>query len=206
MDILKGEVMKVKPVYIYLGAFIIVVIVLIIMTSGGNPSTSSTPDVSNQSEMPQDDIHKNLGNGPGSGNVSSEFKQKMANLKSEYESNPSDTVNAKEYARLLAAAHNPEEALNVYNSILTMDSERNDIRLELATVYYNMQQFKQAKEQIEAVLEKEPNSPGVQYNLGAIEAALGNSDKAEEIWEKVIQKYPNSEAAKIAQSSLQNLN
>jgi len=205
MDFLKGDVMKVKPIYIYLGAFIIVVIALVIMTSGGNPSTSSSPDISNQSEMPQDDIHKNLGNSPGSGNVSSEFKQKMANMKSEYESNPADTVNAKEYARLLAAAHNPEEAVIVYNSILNKDSKRLDIRNELATVYYNLQNFEEAKKQIEAVIKADPEEPGAHYNLGAIEAAQGNIDKANDIWQKVIEQFPNTEAAQLATTSLQKI-
>lgn len=206
MDFLKGEAMKVKPVYIYLGAFIIVVIALVIMTSGGNPSTPSSPNISNQSEMPNDDIHKNLGNAPGSGNVSPEFKEKMARLKTGYESNPADTANALEYARLLAAAHKPDEALEIYNNILQRDPERTDIRIELATVYYNLQNYTEAKKQIESVLAKKPNSPDVQYNLGAIEASLGNSERAKEIWEKVITEHPNSEAAKIARTSLQNLN
>lgn len=206
MDFLKGEEMKVKPVYIYLGAFIIVVIALVIITSGGNHSTSSSPNLPNQSEMPNDDIHQNLGKAPGSGNVSTEFKEKMARLKTGYESNPADTANALEYARLLAAAHKPNEALEIYNNILRRDSERTDIRIELATVYYNMQNFTEAKKQIEAVLAKKPNSPDVQYNLGAIEASLGNLGRAKEIWEKVIVEHPNSEAAKIASTSLQNLN
>lgn len=198
--------MKVKPVYIYLVVFVIVVIALVVITSGGNPSESTTPNVSNQSEMPKDDIHKNLGNAPGSGNVSSEFKQKMANMKSEYESNPSDTVNAKEYARLLAAAHNPQEAVNVYNSILHKDSKRIDIRIELATVYYNMQKYEEAKKQIEAVIEAVPDESGAYYNLGAIEAAQGNIDKAKEIWQKVVEQFPNTEAANLANTSLQKIN
>ncbi len=206
MDFLKGDAMKVKPVYIYLGAFIIIVVALVIMTSGGNPTTSSIPNISNQSEMPNDDIHQNLGNAPGSGNVSTEFKEKMARLKTGYESNPADTVIALEYARLLAAAHKPNEALEIYNNILQKDSERTDIRIELATVYYNLQNFTEAKKQIEAALAKKPNSPDIQYNLGAIEASLGNFERAREIWEKVLAEYPNSEAAKIASSSLQNLN
>lgn len=197
--------MKIRPIHIYLGAFIIIVISLVLMTSEDTTS-SQTPGISNQSQIPQDDIHQNLGNAPGSGNVSSEFKENMARLKAGYENNPSDTINALEYARLLAAAHKPNDALEVYNKILEFDLGRTDIRLEVATVYYNMQNFTEAKKQMEAVLAKEPNSPDVQYNLGAIEAALGNPARAKEIWEKVVAEYPSSEAAKIASSSLQNLN
>lgn len=196
--------MKIKPLYIYLGAFVIIIIALIFMTSGGQ-TTESMPNTSNESSMPDDDIHKNLGNGPGSGNVSSEFRQKMERLKSNYEANPGDTSNAKEYARLLAAAHEPEEAVKVYKSILDDYAKRNDIRLELATVYYNLKQFENAKREIETVFKNDPDSPDVQYNLGAVEAALGNNERAKTIWRQVINDYPGSEAARIASTSLQSL-
>lgn len=195
--------MKIKPVFIYLGAFIIVIILLVITSSGGKTSTPE-PQVSEESTMPQDDIHQNLGKAPGTGNVSSEFKQKMEKLKSEYESNPKDTVNSKEYARLLAAAHKPAEALDVYKSILAVNSNRNDIRIELATVYYNLGQFNDAKNEIESVLKQQPDSPDILYNLGAVEAAMGNMQRAKEIWEKVKTDYPGTEAARIAETSLQN--
>lgn len=197
--------MKIKPLFLYLGSILIIVLVILIVDSGNSSTSSNKLETDQQSQMPNDDIHQNLGNAPGSGNVSKEFKEKMSKLKTEYESNPSDTINSKEYARLLAAAHEPEKSVDVYNSILTIDPERNDIRLELATVYYNLQQYNNAKSEILKVYEEEPNSPGVQYNLGAIEAALGNIDKAKSIWQDVINKYPDSEAAEIASTSLKSL-
>lgn len=197
--------MKIKPVYIYLGTFVIVIIALVIMTSGGNPSTSSK-GTSQEQTMPKDDIHQNLGSAPGGGNVSSEFKQRMENLKSNYETNPKDTVNSKEYARLLAAAHKPEEAVEIFQSILNQDNSRDDIRLELATVYYNLNQYDNAKIQLETILKNNPSSAEVIYNLGAIEASMGNMDKAREIWQKLVADYPESEAAQFASSALQNLN
>ncbi|KUG24730.1 tpr domain protein [hydrocarbon metagenome] len=197
--------MKIKPLYIYLSLFVVVIVVLVIITSGGK-TNRVIPDASQNKTMPQDEIHQNLGSAPGGGNVSSEFKQRMENLKSNYETNPKDTVNSKEYARLLAAAHKPEEAVEIFQSILNQDNSRDDIRVELATVYYNLNQYDNAKIQLETVLKNNPSSAEVIYNLGAIEATTGNIDKARELWEKLIADYPESEAAQFASSALQSLN
>lgn len=193
--------MKIKPLYIYLSLFVVVIIILVIVSSGGKTEHS----LHNQA-MPQDEIHQNLGGAPGGGNVSSEFKQRMEYLKSTYENNPGDTVNSKEYARLLAAAHKPQEAVEIFLSILNQDKSRDDIRVELATVYYNLNQFENAKNQLEKVLSNNPTSTEVIYNLGAIEATMGNNDRAKEIWEKLVADYPESEAAQFASSALQSLN
>lgn len=193
--------MKIKPLYIYLSLFVVVIIILVIISSGGKTERS----VQNQT-MPQDEIHQNLGSAPGGGNVSSEFKQRMEKLKSNYETNPKDTVNSKEYARLLAAAHKPEESVEIFQSILNLDNSRDDIRVELATVYYNLNQYEDAKKQLETVLNNNPSSTEVIYNLGAIEASIGNSEKAREIWEKLVADFPESEAAQFASSALQSLN
>lgn len=193
--------MKIKPLYIYLSLFVVVIIILVIISSGGKTERS----VQNQT-MPQDEIHQNLGSAPGGGNVSSEFKQRMEKLKSNYETNPKDTVNSKEYARLLAAAHKPEESVEIFQSILNLDNARDDIRVELATVYYNLNQYEDAKKQLETVLNNNPSSTEVIYNLGAIEASMGNSEKAREIWEKLVADFPESEAAQFASSALQSLN
>lgn len=195
--------MRLKPQYIYLIGFVIVVILLVVFTSDSRVTQTPTP---NESNIPKDDIHQNLGNAPGGGNVSSEFKQRMERLKNGYETNPNDIENAQEYARLLAAAHKPEEAVKIYNSILTKQNDRSYLRLELATVYFNLSQYEEAKTELKKVLEQRPNDAEVIFNLGAVEASMGNNNQAREIWEGVVKNYPNTEAAEFASSALQNLN
>lgn len=196
--------MKIKPIYIYLTALVLIVVTILIFDSQDTTSKNDSTQMQ-QSQMPNDDIHQNLGGAPGSGNVSGEFREKMNRLKKDYESNPADTANAKEYARLLAAAHKPYEAIPIYEQILKSYPQRNDIRLELATVYYNKKDFLKAKQEMEIVYENQPNSPDIQYNLGAAEAALGNNEKAKSMWQDVVEKYPGTEAAQIASNSLQSL-
>ncbi|MDZ7763596.1 MAG: tetratricopeptide repeat protein [Melioribacteraceae bacterium] len=194
--------MKLKPVYIYLSVFVLVIVAIVIFSTN-DEQNNPQPNVTQQQTMPQDEIHKNLGSSPG--NVSAEFRQKMERLKDNYESNPDDTVNAIEYARLLAAAHKPNDALNIYQEILKKDNSRDDLRIELATVYYNMQQYLEAKSELEYVLERNPNADDVIYNLGAVEASLGNTEKAKEIWKRLVNDFPNSDAAEFAKQSLENL-
>lgn len=198
--------MKIKPVYIYVISFVVIVILLVVFTSGGDGTSLPTEEVNPHSQLPDDEIHRNLeGDSPMSGNVSESFRQKMNQLKEGYESNPSDTVNAKEYARMLAAAHQPENAVEIYKGILSRDKNRFDIRFELATVYYNMRQYENAKDEIQKVLEVDNDNLDAKYNLGAIEAAMGNTDKAKEIWNQLVNQYPDSEAARVAEQSLKNL-
>lgn len=195
--------MKLKPVYIYLLVFVLVIVAIVIFSTNDSQRVSE-PNITQQQSLPEDEIHQNLGN--STGNVSAEFRQKMERLKSRYETNPSDTLNAKEYARLLAAAHKPNEALEVYKDILSKDNSRDDLRIELATVYFNMQKFAEAKSELEFVLEQNPNAADVIYNLGAVEATIGNTEKAKELWGKIIVEYPNTDAAEYAEESMKNLN
>ena len=202
----KGEKMKIKPIYLYLVSFVIIIAIIVLFTSEKENPDLPTEDVIPHSEMPLDDTHKNFQGAPGSGNVTPEFREKMKNLKKSYEQNPGDSAIAVEYARLLAAAHRSDEALDVYQKLINYYPNNSDFRLELATVYYSLQQFDKAKEEILLVIEKEPDAPDVKYNLGAIEFALGNEEKAKEIWNKIIDESPGSEAAEYARRSLENIN
>lgn len=196
--------MKIKPLFIYLGAFVLVVIAIIIFSTNKKTNFRST-QFENEKQIPDDDIHNSLGTAPGGGNVSSEFRERMNKLKAKYEEDPGDTANTLEYGRLLAAAHKPEEALKIFNYILVIDKNRDDVRFDVATVYYNLQRFSDAKRELEMIYRNGSNSPDILYNLGAVEATLGNNQKAKELWQKVIENHPESEAAEIAGNSLKSL-
>jgi tetratricopeptide (TPR) repeat protein len=197
--------MKIKPVFIYIGAFIIVIAVLIITSTGGSSSSSS--DISEQ--MPNDAVHKELtapgGEAPSKGNVSSSFMKKMDSLKTIVESNPNDTATVKEYAQLLSMAHQPQKAIELYRTILNKDPKRIDILLDLTFAYYNKGDLNKAEEITNKVLSIDKDQPEANYNLGAIAAAHGNNEKARTIWQKLVDKYPGTEVAQIAKSSLQRL-
>lgn len=196
--------MKIKPVYIYLAIF--VVVVLIIVTTS-NTSNQESDEPVNTETMPKDDIHKGLQNGatPGKGNVSSNIIHQLEMLKKAVEENPNDTVQVKKYAELLASAHNPQKAAELYKSILVKDPDRIDILLGITFAYYNMRDMDNAEEFTKKVLSIDKNNHEANYNLGAIAAGRGNTAKAKEIWENVIKRFPNTSVAQIAENSIKSL-
>ena len=196
--------MKFKPLYAYLGLVVILVVLLLVFTQK-NKSNSSA-DVSNQ-EMPNDDVHKGLKNGgsPNRSNVSADIIRKMEELKKSVENNPGDTLKMKEYADFLTEAHKPDEAVKYYQKILKVNPKRTDILFSLAFIYYNKQDYDKSGELTNQILSYDKNNVLALYNLGAIAATKGDNEKAREVWNSLIEKYPNSEAAKAAQQSLNNL-
>lgn len=203
--------MKIKPIFIYLGIFIIAVLMIVIFTR-----ENETVEMANnphgqmsEGEMPNDDIHKGMNMGgakaPGSDNVTSNIKHQMEMLKKTVEENPQDTASVRIYAEMLASAHQAPKAVELLKSILEIDPNRVDVMLTITFVEYNRGNYDVAGEYTSKILKLEPNNPEAFYNNGAIEAAKGNKDKAKEIWQDLIKKIPGTEAARLARSSLDKL-
>ena len=186
--------MKIKPLYIYLGVFIAFIAAFIIFSGDGSKSSVTEPSTS---QMPNDDIHKGIGTdgNPSSSNVNEATKKKFEALKAAYESNPSDTANAKQYADWLSMAHNPDKALEIYENILKVGPKRTDIMLEMTFLYFNRSDMDKAESITKKILQIDPKNRFAEYNLGAIAGEKGDKAKAKEIWQRVIKKYPNTEVA-----------
>jgi tetratricopeptide (TPR) repeat protein len=197
--------MKFKPLYAYLGLVAILIVLLVVFTQKHN-NNNSAPDITNQ-EMPNDDIHKGLQNGeaPNKSNVSADIIHKMEELKKEAEENPNDTLKLKRYADFLTEAHKPDEAIKYYHKILNINPKRTDVLFALSFIYYNKHDYNKSEDYTNQILSYDKNNPLALYNLGAISATKGDKEKAKEIWNGIITKFPNSEAAKTAEESLSNL-
>ena len=197
--------MKIKPSILYLLVFVISIIAIIYVSNMEN--TEEVIPIEN-SKMPSDEIHTNLNNSqqPTSGNVTSEFKNRMKNLEDYVIANPKDTAKVREYADLLGAAHNPTKAIDLYNSILIIDPKRTDILMNLSILTFNANNIAEAENYTIRILEIDPNNLEAIYNLGVIESRKGNLDLAKLKWQGIVDKYPNSETAKMARESLQKLN
>lgn len=197
--------MKFKPVYLYGIVLILLIVALIVAINQRDKKITSLEELSNK-EMPQDDIHKNLGkDNPmmhGQVKVSEEVKKKMEELKAAVEVNPNDTTKIREYADFLLAAHKPDESIPYYEMILKKDPKRNDIRFSLTYIYYNKGDLDKAEDQTNKILAVDKNNSMAKYNLGAIEATRGNNDKARKIWNQLISENPNSETAELARNAL----
>ncbi len=196
--------MKIKPLYLYGTLVLLALIFLVIFATGGpHETTSPHPDMSKQ--MPDDELHRGLSPHSSMGMVNEEIKRKMELYNQAIQDNPDDTLSMREYADLLNAAHKPDEALTLYNNILNKDSKRTDIRFTTAIIYYLKQDYDTAEKLMREILDYDKDNERALYNIGAVELARGNNEKAANIWHDVIKKAPNSDAADAARTSLKDL-
>lgn len=200
--------MKFKISYLYLLLGAAVIVVLFILSNDNSTPEPTAGNIENQ-EMPNDEVHKGLQNpvdgDPSKSNVSPDVYKKMDMLKKEVEANPDDTSKMRVYAEFMAAAHRQDEAIVYYQKILNVDPKRNDILFNLSIIYYTGQDYDKAEEYTRQILKNDKNNTQAMYNLGAIAASKGQKERARNIWNELISKYPGDETAELAKSSLEKL-
>ena len=197
--------MKIKALYIYIG-IIIVALVTIIFISNEDEKEETVP-ITETSQIPNDDIHKSFDSGdrPSSSNVTLELKNKMAELDSHISENPDDTVKIREYAELLASAHNEDKAIELYQNILSIDKNRVDILTQLAIIYFNKNDFTKSLEYLSNILVIDPSNVQAKYNLGVVEVRVGDIAAAKKQWEDLLTNHPNTKMSDMAKESLEKL-
>jgi tetratricopeptide (TPR) repeat protein len=174
-----------------------------------NSGTDSANNSITGKEMPEDEIHKGLKNpgtgSPGKDNVSGSVMHQLEALKKEVEENPGDTVKLKQYADLLAQAHNPKEAIVYYYTILNVNPGRTDVLFALAYIYYNLKDYDNTEKMTNRILLYDENNLQAKFNLGVIAAARGEKEKARSIWKKLIQGNPGTDIARKSEESLKKI-
>jgi tetratricopeptide (TPR) repeat protein len=201
--------MKFKPLYIYLIAAVVVLALIIIGSlQSSEPEFAADEQTNPHGNMPKDDIHGQLGSGaemPSGSNVRADIIQKMNDLKEYVEENPDDTVKIKEYADLLGSAHKLDEAMPLYDKLLELNPRRVDVLLIKGYLYYKDGNLDDAQAATEKILDIDPGHANAKFNIGAIAIAKGDTAKAIEVWRDIVDKYPASQTASIAQRSLADL-
>lgn len=193
--------MKIKPIYIYLAVFIIFVAAVIFFSNTTKDSTK-TIDVNPNAQVPNDDIHRGMpskenGEMPSKSNVMQEAIDKMNALKAEVDKNPGDTLKARQYAEMLVA-HDPDQALKLYEKILKTGPKRVDIMLELTFLYFNRGEINKAEEFNNQVLKIDKKNLLAMYNTGGLAQAKGDTKRAKEIWQGIAKNYPSTQIGHIA--------
>lgn len=195
--------MKVKPVTIYVG-FIIAVLLFIFFFVGEENKVADP-----YSDLPEDDVHGNLpqtsGEAPSKENVSEKVKQRIAELRNNITENPADTVSMKELAQFQYMAHEMEEAIELYKTILSYDDKRTDIQFAVGVIHYNNKEFDAAEAIMNKIIGYDSDNTVAVYNLGAINLGRGNTGRAKEYWNSIINNYPDSHEAFLAETALKKL-
>lgn len=200
--------MKVRPIYIYLGVFLVFVAAMVFF-SRTTKNSNNASEINPQAQMPTDDTHSKMrsqGNGdvPSKSNVMQEAIEKINALKADVEKNPNDTAKVRQYADV-QIAHKPEEAIKLYERILKIDSKRTDILLQLTFVYFNQGDVKKAEEYNSKVLTIDKNNLIAKFNTAGLAQAKGDEKKAKAIWQDLAKKYPQSEVGHLAAQLVKQL-
>lgn len=197
--------MKIKPLYIYLIGFVLFAAVIIFFAA--KKDELKMPNDAMHGQAPNDDIHKGMGGGmPGMGAMKEAFKKKDAEYKAALEKSPNDTLKMREYAEFLMAAHKPDESLKYLQLILKSNPKRIDILLNTTIIYFEVKNdIAAAEDATNKILAIDKNNQPANYNLGIIMEKKGNKEKAKQIWNDLIKKYPNSEIATMSKKALDGM-
>lgn len=92
-----------------------------------------------------------------------------------------------------------DDAIATYKGMLEKFGDNDEIvaraRSGLSVVYSNMERFEEAEKELEILLEKNPDEPGVNNDLGYLYADRGkNLEKAESMIRKALDDQPDSSA------------
>jgi tetratricopeptide (TPR) repeat protein len=198
--------MKTKALYIYAGAVIIIILAIFLFSQKSDEPTVDE-DITENQTIPNDSIHNPHGGKemPNAENIRPDFMERFNELKEKHESDQSDTAVAREYAGMLSQAHRKGQAIELYLSILKKDPERTDLLMALAYEYYEIRQLDNAEDVTNRLISLNSENTQAIYNLGSISIARGDTSKAIKIWQDLLNKYPDSEAAKVAENSLSKL-
>ena len=178
-------------------------------TKEKNDYTKINKSKVNNSEMPRDEIHKSFRNmeplAPSKENVDKSVIDKMNKLENELTQGSNDTSKMLIFADYMIAGHQIDKGIYYYNKILDIDPNRDDILLQLAIVYSNQHKFPEAIDVTKKMLKINPNNKIALYNLGALNATIGEKEIAKNIWQDIVTQYPKSKMAEKARQSLKKL-
>lgn len=196
--------MKMKYFYLALTIISIIFIIYVVREKEQLKENNETNKNPHQN-MPSDSIHRKFfeNPSPSSENVSEEFRRKLQQLESKYQSNPKDVNTATELADLYLSSHQEEKAIKIYENV--RDKLSIEALFNLTLAYYNLREFDKAEEVSKFILKKKPDEYRATFNLGSINATKGNKEAARKYWNEVIKKYPESEEAKQAKEFLARL-
>ncbi len=200
--------MKIKPLYMYLGGFIIFIAVMVLLVPKKNTAlpndamNGQMPNDAVHGQMPNDDVHKGMGSANGMGAMSEAFKKKEAELKDAVDKSPNDTLKVRQYAELLMAAHKPAESLKYLQQIVSKYPNRIDLLLDITYIYDIQGNAGAALETTNKILAVDKNNQPANFNLGVLMDKKGEKDRAKQIWTDLIKKYPGSDIAKLAQQAI----
>ena len=103
---------------------------------------------------------------------------------------------------LYLVADHPEEAAEEYEKALAVRTRFLDIRSKYAEALLGMGRWREAQEQLETILEKNPSFTSARLRLGLALHRQGEEDRARREWKRCVEEDPRDMRAKAYLASL----
>ncbi|QXP80749.1 tetratricopeptide repeat protein [Winogradskyella sp. HaHa_3_26] len=128
--------------------------------------------------------------------IPEQYKESYQKVKKEFNAyldHNSDFVGGRiKRARYNIKQGNLQKGIEGYKSALDIDELNNQIRLDLANLYYKDQNFEKAEETFKKVIEQESEYGPVYYSLSLLYAELNRTDDAIKQMKKAIEYMPDN--------------
>jgi len=139
---------------------------------------------------------------PSAANVSADLTNRLHTLRNRAAVAPADTAALLELARLLHDAHQPGEAVQYYRRYLEANPANREVWFDLADSQGRAGDWVQARATMQTLLDRAPGDPAIQYDMGVIEAQIGNADAARAWLEKAAAQTADTAVAERARATL----
>jgi tetratricopeptide (TPR) repeat protein len=139
---------------------------------------------------------------PSAANVSAELTTRLRTLRNRVAAAPADTSALLELARLLHDAHQPGEAVPYYRRYLEVNPANREAWFDLADSEGRAGDWLQARATMQTLLDRTPDDPAIQYDMGVIELQIGNADAGRGWLEKAAAQTTDSAVANRARATL----
>jgi len=103
-------------------------------------------------------------------------------------------------------ANQYQKAIDAYSKALEIDPKNPDVITDQGSMYYQLGDYENAFKKYTLANKIDPMHLNSLFNLGVLYlVAYKNEDSAIKTWNKIIERSPNSEKAKQAQSEIEKL-
>ncbi|MFQ5604935.1 MAG: zinc-ribbon domain-containing protein [bacterium] len=177
--------------FLFIPIFVAIIVLLFWQNENPGPKNNASTASAGTAGMSQADM----------GNVHATLER----LKQNVETNPKDLVSIDSLAIMYAIAGNYEVSSQYYEQHLSIEPNNKDVKIALGLTYHNLKRTDEAIAQMKEVLVKDPTYSFALFYLGEIYASTGNKEDASKNWQLIVQHYPNTEVAKMAEQRIHEL-
>ena len=135
--------------------------------------------------------------------VMEEVHQEIARLEAKLKKNPKDLATIDTLVSMYSVPGNYKKVAEFYENYLTLVPDDVRIMANLGFIYHSrLDRTDDANSLVQKALEREPTNDLGLFVTAEIQSSLHNHEIAESYWKKIIELYPNTDIAKVAQQRI----